>query len=109
MSRTLDMAKDFRDELVANLTVLVDTVPLLIPIDNIDKKILNIGVDMLKTLKTDLEDAQTVGELSRYINLTKLEDNWDELRRDVINIDANEVRRRLSDILDTYMIEEGDD
>lgn len=97
---------EFKEELLKNLKVLVDDIPMFVPANDIDKKILTIGLDMLSTLKTDIENAKTIGELSRYIDIGKIEDDWEQIKTQVMNINSSEVRIALSDVVDKLIDEE---
>jgi len=95
---------EFKEELVSNLSTLVKIIPLFIPADDIDKKILTVGLDMLETLKNDIEATETIGELSRYVNISKLEENWEDMKEKVTNINSSEVRVALNDIVERFRV-----
>lgn len=107
MNEKAEHLKELRDELITNLTTIIDTIPIFIPANDLDKKILTVGLDMLTSFRTELQNVDTVGGMLRYINQDILEEErWEELQEKVRNINRNEISVNLQSMLDTFRVPE---
>lgn len=74
---------EFKSKTISTLSDIINMVQCIIPIDSRDKKILENGVDKLQEFKNRLERAESLRELSEFIDINKLVSEYDSVRREV--------------------------
>lgn len=73
----------FKDRTISTLQDIVNMVQCIVPIDSKDKNILIEGIDKLEEFKNNLEKAESLREMSEFIDIDKLMVEYDDIKQEV--------------------------
>lgn len=83
----LKTALSFKTDVLSNLKEIKNMVQCIIPVDAKDKKILRDGLTKIESFRKQLEEADTLLELSKLIDVDKIVSEYDELWLEVNRAD----------------------
>lgn len=92
----MGLIDDIKKTLTSDLTTLVRYLPVAIPENEQDKKILDIGLDMFKCMINDINN----GQISSVVDISSLMQDWSELRPQLSSMNDKEVYDIISQISD---------
>lgn len=79
--RQLDIADDFRKEFHKRADFLSKSLSIIRPITEEDKRLLQVGMDMLSSLDEELQRAETLRDFAEILDVEKLEANWEDVKK----------------------------
>ena len=93
----LDIIKDFYEAFSNDLDNFIDYLPMVVPDDDEDRRILMVALDMMKTLRSELSDVESVSDISDTIDVPALVEQWGELKHTIALMDSRRSRRESID------------
>ena len=93
--KQLEAVNDFRNELHKRVEFLSDALSIIIPITKEDEEMIKVGIDMLTSFDNELQSAQSLRELSEYVDVDKITEQWEDTK-ELINRRA----RSMTDEID---------
>lgn len=105
--RTDKDIEEFKNALSVNLRILKDYLPVIIPKDENDRKIMNLGADLIDCLIKDLHSSTI--PLDEIVNVTKVKTDWSKLEKSLLDANSREIYDTIYDISDAYSCMEGDE
>ena len=79
----LRVALKFKTDVLRNLKEIKNMVQCIIPLDTKDKKVLRQGLDKIESFRKQLEEADTLLELSQLFDVDRVVAEYDEISREV--------------------------
>ena len=93
----LEVIKDFYDTFCNDLDNFIEYLPIIVPDDEQDRRILMVALDMMKSLKRDLRDVNSVSEVSDILDISALMEEWGNVKLSI----QNDIKRGSGkDIID---------
>lgn len=92
--------EQFKKALSTNLKMLKDYIPVMIPKDKDDKKIMQLGTDMIDCIINDLNSNRIPDD--EIINVDKVRRDWLSLQEKLTHANSKTVYDTISDISETY-------
>ena len=92
--------EQFKKALTTNLKLLKDYIPVMIPKDEDDKKIMRLGTDMVDCIIKDLEYNRIPND--EIFNVEKVRNDWDILKTRLVDLNSKDVYDAIGDISDEY-------
>lgn len=86
----LEMRKYFQRQ----LDVLVDVIPMLIPVDKEDAQAFRLLMNMLDDLNSRMQNATSLSDVSDIIDLDALEEVWED-QKEIIETMTNTAKKRI--------------
>jgi hypothetical protein len=82
------LMEDFKKEFHKRVMFLKQALSIIIPLSEEDKAIFENGMATLIDLDEELQNAETVREISKYVDLDEAEKSWEIIKRelDVCNV-----------------------
>lgn len=93
---------DIKSCVITDLTNIIRYIPVAIPENDDDKKILNIGQDMFKCMIDDINN----GQISSVFDITSLMQDWETLRPKLTTMNNKEVYDIINKITEVIEDEE---
>ena len=81
----LEVIKDFYETFSNDLDNFIEYLPIIVPDDEEDRKILMVALDMMKSIRKDLKNASSVSEVSDTIDVHALMEEWGSVKLSVKN------------------------
>ena len=92
--------EQFKKALSTNLKLLKDYIPVMIPKDNNDKKIMRLGTDMLDCIIKDLESSRIPDD--EIFDVDKVRRDWEVIQTRLTDMNSKNVYDAIGDIADEY-------
>ena len=89
----LDIIKDFYETFSNDLDNFIDYLPMIVPDDSEDRKILMVALDMMKTLRSELKHVESVSDVSDTIDVAALLSDWADVKY-TMNVSNSAKHRR---------------
>lgn len=70
------LIEDFYYSTKESMEKFIEYLPAILPVNEDDAKTLSIALDMVKQLKSTLDNAETIKDLEDIIDLDLLKDDW---------------------------------
>ena len=70
------LIEDFYTSTKGSMDDFIQYLPAILPVNEDDAKTLSIALDMVKQLKSTLDNAETIKDLEDIIDLDLLKDDW---------------------------------
>lgn len=82
------LMEDFKKEFHKRVMFLKQALSIIIPLSEEDKMTFENGIETLMSLDEELQNADTVREISKYVDLDEVEKSWDIIKKemDVCNV-----------------------
>lgn len=82
------LMEDFKKEFHKRAMFLKQALSIIIPLSEEDKAVFENGMETLMDLDDELQNAETVREISKYVDLDEVEKSWETVKRelDVCNV-----------------------
>lgn len=85
------LMEDFKKEFHKRVMFLKQALSIIIPLSEEDKMTFENGIETLMSLDEELQNADTVREISKYVDLDEVEKSWDIIKKEmeVCNVTEN--------------------
>lgn len=97
------VTEDFRKIVATELSTLITYLPAIVPINDNDEKILNLGLDMLTELRNDLVEGD-YNTLSQILDLDAISEEWATTYSKFMHVFSSEVYDAQRELEERYVV-----
>lgn len=72
----MDVVNDFKEQFHKRVEFLKESIQIIIPMTEEDKELIQQGIDMLVSFDEELQDSESLRELSDLVDLDELTEKW---------------------------------
>ena len=96
------LIEDFYTSTKGSMDDFIQYLPAILPVNEDDAKTLSIALDMVKQLKSTLDNAESIKDLEDIIDIDLLRDDWDMDQNRLMAVFSADAHNEIQRVLDDY-------
>ena len=104
MASRLDILNDIQNKLLPDFVQFRDFLRMVLPKTEEDKVAINLFIDMLSDIITDIESAEDLSDLSDWFKIPDLVNDWDTISNSIATKYSTPVQNFIEAVTNSYVI-----